>query len=473
MNLTLKIALTLIVVVTVALTTTALLIERSAGNAYRGYVAAARQGQMQQLAAQSALLYQQTQDWSAVQSWLDDLTGGMMAGAMPGRGRVRGANGAGPWRNAAYLLLDPVNGVALAGETPKLNVDALSMATPVWVDGVEVARLALVGEANEMGPSEQALLTQVRRSIALSALVSAGFALLIGAALMINILRPLRKLESGVAAISRGDLAARVEETGRRDELGRLAANFNHMAASLQEQELLRRRLVSDLAHELRTPLSVVQGNLQALLDGVYPLSRAELQTVYNETELLVRLVHDLHELAQAEAGKLPLALQDIELLPALQHMADLFRPLADKRGVELALGSVPRDLTVRADTDRLLQILHNLIGNALRHTPAGGVVTLQAAPDARDSVRISVTDSGPGILPRDLSHIFDRFYQADVRPTDPDSHTAGAGLGLAIVKALSEAHGGTVGVDSRPGEGATFWFDLPPRRLAHAGSPA
>ncbi len=462
MNLTLKIALSLAVVVAVALATTAVLVERWAGDAYRGYIINARQGQMEQLAAQVALMYDQTRDWAAVQSWLNSVSSEIGSGNAPqGRGRMHGSNGAGPWRDAAYMLVDPADGASLAGG-PSIEPGAMAASAPVVLDGVEIARLALVGDSTGLGPNEQALLSQVRNSIALSALVSALFALVLGAALMTNILRPLKKIEAGVAAVARGDLSARVAGDTRRDELGRLAANFNSMASSLQEQETLRRRLVSDLAHELRTPLSVIQGNLQALLDGVYPLSMDELRTVYDETDLLVRLVHDLHELAQAEAGRLPLSLQHIQVHSALQHMANLFRPIAGQRGVSLTLRPIPEDMTMLADPDRLHQILHNLLGNALRHTPSGGSVTLTAERRPDGMARISVADSGPGILPQDLPHVFERFYQSGDRHDRQDDYTAGAGLGLAIIKALVEAHSGSVGVQSTPGRGATFWFDLP-----------
>ncbi|MDI9549296.1 MAG: ATP-binding protein [Chloroflexota bacterium] len=462
MNLTQKVAISLAVVVAVALATTAVLVERWAGDAYRGYIVSARQGQMQQLAAQIALVYDQTRDWRTVQDWLNNASTETGSSNTPqGRGRMHGSSGAGPWRDAAYILVDPVDGSPLAGNAPDAT-GALATGAPVMLDGAEVARLVLVGDTNGLGPNEQALLSQVRRSIALSAIVSALFALALGAVLMTNILQPLKKIEAGVAAVARGDLSARVVDDSRRDELGRLAANFNSMASSLQEQEQLRRRLVSDLAHELRTPLSVIQGNLQALLDGVYPLSMDELQTVYDETDLLVRLVHDLHELAQAEAGRLPLSLQHIQAHSALQHMANLFRPIAGQRGVSLVVLPAPEGLTTLADPDRLHQILHNLIGNALRHTPAGGSVTLSAKRLTDGIVRISVADSGPGILAQDLPHVFERFYQSGDRHDRQDSYTAGAGLGLAIVKALVEAHRGSVGIQSDPGRGATFWFDLP-----------
>lgn len=462
MNLTLKVLLSLTIVLAVALITTALLVERWAGDAYRGYVATARQGQMDQLAIQSALLFEQTRDWAVVQEWLDSLSSS--PSGMPvaqGRGRMRGSNSGGPWRNAAYVLLDPSDGTPLVANAHDGQV-AMSAITPVVVNGSEVARLALVGQSNGFGPSEQALLDQVRRAITLSALVSAVVALALGGALMANILQPLKKIESGVAAVARGDLSARVEGSTRRDELGNLAANFNAMAASLQEQEALRRRLVSDLAHELRTPLSVVQGNLQALLDGVYPLTRDELQAVFNETELLVRLVHDLHELAQAEAGRLPLSVQRIHVSDVLQAVANAFRQVAEKRSVAIGIQPLLPGLDVLADPDRLQQILHNLIGNALRHTPEGGAVTLAASAQTDSVVRITVRDSGPGIDPRDLPYIFDRFYQSGNRAARLDSYTAGAGLGLAIVKALAEAHGGAAGVESKSGEGALFWIDLP-----------
>jgi signal transduction histidine kinase len=205
---------------------------------------------------------------------------------------------------------------------------------------------------------------------------------------------------------------------------------------------------------------------LQALLDGVYPLERAEVQTIYDETRLLTRIVTDLHEVAQAEAHRLRLTTERLNAAEVLHTLADRFRPVAEQQGVAIHVDS-RADLWLSADPERLQQVLHNLVGNALRHSPAGGEIGLgaRATAAAPSSIRLSVRDSGPGIAPADLPHIFDRFYRAEKdRARDPalSNLTAGAGLGLAIARALVEAQGGRIHVESAPGQGATFHVDLP-----------
>jgi two-component system OmpR family sensor kinase/two-component system sensor histidine kinase BaeS len=369
----------------------------------------------------------------------------------------------------SFLLVDSATGVPLTAGDAALDPAALELGVPVQVDGATVALLAPARLPAGLSANEQALLTRINTAILVSALAAGLVALVAGGVLVASILRPLRRLEEAVAQVAEGNLDVTVETTGR-GEIGQLAANFNRMAGNLRRQEELRQRLVADIAHELRTPLSVVQGNLQAILDGVYPLETREIRVIYDETRLLARLVNDLHELAQAEAHRLPLVLQPIAAATVLAGTAESFRTLAEEKGVALTAAAPAPGLEVEADPDRLLQIMHNLVGNALRHTPPGGAVALSAAAEGAGSlVRFAVRDSGPGIAPADLPRVFDRFYRAEAsrsRVADEDAgHTAGTGLGLAIVKALAEAHGGAVGVESNAngaGSGSTFWFTLP-----------
>lgn len=239
-----------------------------------------------------------------------------------------------------------------------------------------------------------------------------------------------------------------------------VARAFNEMATDLEQAEDLRRNLLADVAHELRTPLSVIQGNLRAILDEVYPLDPSEIARLYEQTRLLSRLVNDLHELAQAEANKLPLNLKETDLKALIQINSETFRPGAETKGVALHT-NLPETLpSVRVDTSRLTQVLQNLLANGLRHTPDGGTITLSANA-AADSVRLAISDTGEGILPEHLPHIFDRFYRADLaRSRDK----GGAGLGLAIARAIIEAHGGTLTASSEgvPGKGSTFTIQLP-----------
>ena len=481
MNLTAKVMLTLTLVIGVALLTASLLIGRSAGAAYRSYVAGSRHQRLEQAAALAGQLYAETGSWAEVQAQLNQaqrLPGHQGQGAGRGQGKRRGQEtdheteqdhpGQGGPAGGDYLLVDSQSGAPLVGDGPPLDDEMLALATPIMVDGQEVARLAAVTPLDAMGSAEQAMLDQVQRAILWSALAAAGVALLLGALLVSSILRPLRRLEEGVARVAQGELEARVPVQSK-DEIGQLATQFNQMAASLQEQEALRQRLVADIAHELRTPLSVVQGGLQAILDGVYPLEMDEIRTIYDETQLLSRLIRDLHELAQAEAGRLPLVRQPIDVETALTQMAARFRSLTNPRAIELRITPPASPLTVDADPDRLQQILHNLLGNAVRHTPDGGWIELGAEATAEGRVRFWVSNSGPGIPPARLPHVFERFYRGDASRTREEvesaedlDYTSGAGLGLAIVKALVLAHGGQVGVESVVDERTTFWFELP-----------
>jgi len=233
---------------------------------------------------------------------------------------------------------------------------------------------------------------------------------------------------------------------------------FNEMAEALQRSEQLRQNMIADIAHELRTPLSVIQGNLQAMLDGVYPMNEEEIAHIYDETLLLNRLVTDLRALTQAEAGQLHLNLVPTEPGELVSSMAETFREAAREKNIMLETAITPGLPTILADPDRLRQVFANLISNALRHTPAGGVITLAAQP-AGDGVRFSVSDTGPGLTPEEQAHVFERFWRADAsRSRDK----GGSGLGLTIARYLIEAHGGEMGVESEPGQGATFWFVLP-----------
>jgi len=272
-----------------------------------------------------------------------------------------------------------------------------------------------------------------------------------------TITAPLNKLAEAARAIGSRNLSQRVEEVGS-DEMRSLARAFNEMADGLEQGETLRRNLLADVAHELRTPLSVLQGNLRAILDEVYPLSQEEIARLYEHSRLLGRLVNDLHELAQAEARQLPLDFQPTNLLEILTATADTFRPNAETKEITLNV-HLPEALPpVSADSGRIRQVLQNLLANALAHTPAGGNITLQTQTDA-GAVAIAISDTGNGIAPEHLPHIFDRFYRADpARSRD----RGGAGLGLAIARAIIEAHGGSITVTSAAGQGSTFTVSLP-----------
>ena len=270
---------------------------------------------------------------------------------------------------------------------------------------------------------------------------------------------PLRRLAEAAQAIGARDFSRRVEVNGT-EEVREVAQAFNEMVDDLKQAETLRSNLLSDVAHELRTPLSVLQGNLQAILDEVYPMEQEEIARLYDQTRLLGRLVEDLHELAQVEAKQLPLNLRPVELGELVRDVVETFGPAAKAEETNLSM-DIPDDLpAVQVDPARMTQVLHNLLSNALRHTPSGGTISVSAGR-GEDAVWLAVQDTGEGIPPEDLSHVFDRFYRVDRARA---RGTGGAGLGLAIVRAIVEMHGGKVWADSDgvPGHGSRLTIQIP-----------
>ena len=265
---------------------------------------------------------------------------------------------------------------------------------------------------------------------------------------------PIDDLTEAAGRVAGGDYSARVAERGPH-EVRAVAQAFNSMAARLQTDAEQRRNLMADVTHELRTPLTVIQGNLEGLLDGVYPRDEAHLTPILEETRVLSRLVDDLRTLALAETGALKLRRELTDISPLVSETIASFRASADAAGVELRV-EVPADLPLLdIDPARMREVLANLIANALRYTPAGGKITVECSlNEAGRRLTISVRDTGTGIPPGDLPQIFDRFYKS------PDSR--GTGLGLAIARDLVTAHGGEIFARSEIGQGTTIWFTLP-----------
>jgi signal transduction histidine kinase len=266
--------------------------------------------------------------------------------------------------------------------------------------------------------------------------------------------RPVADLMDAAGAVEAGDYSARVRERGPR-EMRALAGAFNQMTERLQQNEIQRRALLADVTHELRTPVAVIQGNLEGLLDGVYPADAAHLAPILDETHVLSRLIDDLRTLSLAESGALQLHREPTDLAVLMSDALAAFRPSAEAAGVTLRAalnGDLP---LLEVDPVRIREVLTNLIGNALRHTPRGGEVEAGGRLDPDGThVTLWVRDTGAGIAPGDLPHVFDRFYKSE--------ESRGTGLGLAIAKNLVTMHGGEISVESEAGQGATFRFTLP-----------
>ena len=327
--------------------------------------------------------------------------------------------------------------------------------------GLPVGRLYIdpVPARNE---ADASFIAAVNRSVLLGALVASLAAVVATLALAGRIVQPVERLTAAAQRLKAGDLTVRVR-TDSQDEIGQLANAFNAMAGSLEQQEELRRNMVSDVAHELRTPLTNLRGYLEAARDGLVPPDAALVDNLYEETMLLQRLVADLQDLAQADAGQLRLERQPAALAGIVEQAVGMLRPIADARSLRISF-DLPDDLPlVDVDPERVGQVLRNLLNNAVAHTPAGGEIAVVARPGSREVV-VSVRDSGSGISPEHLPHVFERFYRAD---RSRARQTGGAGLGLAIVKQIVLAHGGTVSAESELGSGSTITFSLPIARPA------
>lgn len=255
---------------------------------------------------------------------------------------------------------------------------------------------------------------------------------------------PLTRLAAAAHQIGEGDLSTRITLRGSR-EVKDLAHSFNKMAADLEHAETLRNNLMADVSHELRTPLTVLEGNLRAALDNVYELEEEELANLYGQTRHLIRLVNDLRELALADAHQLSLNIEQTNLTALISEIANTFAPLATDKGITLTKSIAANMPPIYIDAVRIRQVLHNLLDNALRHTPIGGRITISAQP-ANKGITLTILDSGEGLESAQLAHVFDRFYRTD---KSRSRESGGTGLGLAIVKAIIHEHGGTISAHS------------------------
>ena len=342
----------------------------------------------------------------------------------------------------------------------KLTRSELRQAIPVEVNGQVVGSMVLdlPAEADRRAdPSPEAdFLRRINLAILLSALGATAIALVLGILLARAISRPVRELTEATQIVALGDFGHQVP-VRTQDELGELAKSFNQMSADLAQASQLRRQMTADIAHELRTPLSVILGYTEALSDGKLHGSPGMYQAMYGEAQLLSHLVDDLRTLSLADAGELTLNRLPVAPGDCLERTAASQAALAAHQSVEVRVQVAPNLPLIEADRERIAQVLGNLMSNALRYTPAGGTITLSAEAGA-ESVLLRVSDTGPGIEPDHLPHIFQRFYRADESRTTNDE----SGLGLAIAKSLVEAHGGTITVESTVGQGTTFTVALP-----------
>jgi signal transduction histidine kinase len=275
--------------------------------------------------------------------------------------------------------------------------------------------------------------------------------------------KPLGQIFHAIDSVAEGDLSVRLP-TSAPSQFRELSERFNHMLSELERAEQQRRNLTADIAHELRTPLHIIQGNLEGILDGVYPPTPEHINTTLEETQLLARLVNDLQTLSLAETGQLPLHLARFRLADLIDDLTASFASQATSLGIDLKTSIMDPNHELTADYGRLNQVLSNLLSNALRHTPRGGIVTIRTesipkeSPTMLSAIQMTILDTGSGISAQDLPFVFDRFWRGD-KSRSGRTHS---GLGLAIAKQLVRAHGGTLAVQSVVGKGSSFVIELP-----------
>jgi signal transduction histidine kinase len=327
-----------------------------------------------------------------------------------------------------------------------------ALRVAIAVDGVEVGTAVLRLPQAGLAPPDRSFRDAVNRTLLVTGLVVATLALLLGVLLARRATVPVRRLTAAAEAWGRGERERRVGYSAR-DEFGAMAASFDRMADSLEDQERLRRVFAGDVAHELRTPLMILRGQVEAMQDGVIDRDDAGLASMHEEVDRLGRMVADLEVLASADAARFTLRTGPVDLRELAVGVVDEFRPLSPDRAVGLNAPATP--VVVEGDGTRLRQVLGNLLSNALRFTPEGRSVEVSLSAAGSMAV-VEVSDSGPGIPEDELPRVFDRFFRGR------HAGDTGSGIGLAVVSELVRAHGGSASAGNRPGGGAVFTVKLP-----------
>jgi signal transduction histidine kinase len=341
----------------------------------------------------------------------------------------------------------------LVGSSFTPQVDEINI--PLMINGVPVGTLVM--DRGTLARPVQFILGLIGPTAIISVLLGI-LTLVIGLLLMRRMINPLSEVMAAAQAVSQGDLTARVPVHTQNDDLSALSDHFNRMADELERSDKQRRNLLADIAHELRTPITILRGRLEGILDGVYPPDEANIAPALEETYLLERLVEDLRLLALAEANQLRYEMKSIRLNELVETILGLFTAQADEKEIKLLLEAEPDIPEVMVDPQRFQQVIGNLIDNALRYTPEGSTIELDIKK-VDQNIELSVADEGQGIPEEELKHIFDRFWRGEKSRA---RSTGGAGLGLSIARRLVEAHGGRIWARNRSPRGFEVIISLP-----------
>ncbi|MBS1250691.1 MAG: Signal transduction histidine-protein kinase BaeS [Chloroflexi bacterium] len=465
----LRLFLSFALVILIAIFSVVLVIGKSMASEVRDFMfrggALGLEGTVDQLES----CYAEYQNWESCSEFLEtrNALGGSPWGMRGGMGtnNEREMRGRGmdteQGRPALSLQIIDTNGNVVAdtqNPSPNAQVDdsVLQNAFPLLYQGQEVGYLLPEGFSAFTSQQEETLVSQLNNAALIAAGISGGTALVLAILLAYSLLRPIRKLTKAANLVGEGDLSQRVSISGDA-ELATLGNVFNQMARSLQQAEERRQSLTADIAHELRTPLSVQQAHLEALQDGIYELSPENLLPITEQNRSLTRLVEDLRTLALADAGELTLEKTKTDFPELVRRIVTRFKPQAQTRGITLDLSLADDVPILDLDPQRIEQILNNLLGNALHYSPEKGVIKIRLTPNPQHVI-LKIRDNGPGIPPEELRHIFDRFYKSDKSRT---RSKGGTGLGLSISQKLAQAHGGKLEAGNHPQGGAVFTLIL------------
>jgi two-component system sensor histidine kinase BaeS len=446
----LRLILSFFVIVLVAILSTVFIVRLNTPQQVQNFMLRGGMQGLDTLSNELEAYYNSKGSWDGVES----IMGGNGMGMM-GAGHGSGTMG-------QRIILADVDGLVISDSADRLVGTTLSdeeksASIQLKKRSLTVGYLLAKGGMQVSNGAQQPLINRLNDAALQAGLIALVIAFVLAIILAEGILKPVRQLTRAAELVAAGDWSHEVPAKGK-DELAALARSFNAMVDSLRQSEERRQGMTADIAHELRTPLAVQRAHLEAMQDGIYPITAESLQPVLDQNGMLVRLVDDLRTLALADAGELQLEKQSVNAREFLLGMQERFRSAAEERNVEIVVSESQTCPSIMADPDRLAQIFTNLIGNALRYAPEGGKIIL-AAECTGNEILITVSDNGPGIPAEALPAIFDRFYRVDKARSREEG---GSGLGLAIARQLAGAHGGKLSAENLPQGGARFTLSIP-----------